>query len=94
MPPWWVPMSLLGALALLVAPAAVGHRDAPEALEPAARLRLRDLGLQTLGEGCVSPAGAALAHFCRHQAEVLVQLPECDGGCLDRARPHLSHATR
>ena len=58
------------------------------------RAPLYDRGMLTLAESCGGPGATPIAGFCRHQAELLVQLPECLDECLALARRHLPHATR
>lgn len=88
-PAWAVPAVSAAVLWHL---ATATSADQPAALPVDQRSPLYDRGMLTLTESC---GGATpIAGFCRHQAELLVQLPECRDECLALARRHLPHATR
>jgi len=90
-PAWAVPAVSAAVLWHL---ATATSADQPAALPEDRRAPLYDRGMLTLAESCGGPGATPIAGFCRHQAELLVQLPECLDECLALARRHLPHATR
>ena len=90
-PAWAVPAV---AAAVLWNLASATDADQPAALSREQRSPLYDRGMLTLAESCGGPGATSIAGFCRHQAELLVQLPECRDECVELARRHLPHATR
>lgn len=97
---WPLPVTLaLGALmvaiALMFAAAERAEREAIESLPAAERQALYERIRVTLASSCApQTAPRGLDDFCRAQAELITQFPECDERCLSLAGVHLRKPTR
>jgi hypothetical protein len=60
------------------------------ALPPAARVGLYERTLATLKSICDPAPGRSFREFCRAQAALIIELPECDAPCRQIARRHMS----
>ena len=50
--------------------------------------------LDTMTTICAGPSAKRVRNFCRYQAELLVQLPECKAECDELTRSYLTQAPR
>ncbi len=64
------------------------------ALPAAERQALYRHTLGGLSSGCSNPASPHPSEFCREQAQLLLQFPECDASCRTLAQPWLPQPTR
>lgn len=76
---------------LLLAPS---PRLQVDRLPPDQRAALYGRAIADLQEICTGPAGRDLEPHCRHQASLVVQMPECDEACRKLASPWLAGPTR
>jgi hypothetical protein len=60
------------------------------ALPPADRVGLYERTLENLKTVCDPAPGRSVREFCREQATIILELPECDGACRALAQRHLS----
>jgi hypothetical protein len=82
--------ALLGGWALQRHAGEQELRDLPESQRRAFFQRT----LETLRTTCMEASGPRLTDYCREQANLAAEFPECDADCLELTR-HFSHrATR
>lgn len=60
------------------------------ALPPAQRQGLYQRTMENLKTVCDPAPGRSMREFCREQATLALQFPECDDDCRRTARRHLS----
>jgi hypothetical protein len=70
------------------------ERRAIRTLPDGERRALYERTLENLRSVCALPESGDLQSFCRQQAELIVDLPECDAACRDLARDHRQRPSR
>ncbi len=73
---------------------ATAESRAIRALPEAERHGLYRRTMDNLETICEPAAPRSMRGFCRQQAELATQLPDCDESCQEMARRHLSLPTR
>jgi hypothetical protein len=91
-PRLWAAIGLVGLAGAVVAAWWAQGEETRQlrALPEPQRAALYQRTIDNLRTICDPAPGRSLRDFCRSQAELALQFPECDDGCRDIARRHLS----